>query len=54
MSKSPLVNGIRKYVKCGTYHTLEKENCPECGWYLYYAGSIYQPRIRKGADLYSC
>lgn len=54
MNKSPLINETRKCLKCGTYHRLDQEYCPECGRYLYITGSIYQPKIRKGADLYSC
>ncbi|MGF7145950.1 rRNA maturation protein Nop10 [Anaerotaenia torta] len=53
MSRTLMINTSRKCLKCGTYHSLDRDHCPECGRYLYIMGSMYQPKVRKGADRHS-
>lgn len=37
----------KKCLYCNTYHSQDKQHCPECGRYLYSCGDVYQPKARK-------
>lgn len=45
--KTVLLLESKKCLHCNTYHSQDKQHCPECGRYLYSCGDIYQPKVRK-------
>jgi ribosomal protein L32 len=47
MKKTTMINDVRKCLKCGTYHSMNKNNCSDCGSFLYPVGTIYQPKVEK-------
>jgi hypothetical protein len=47
MHKSVMINNVKKCLRCGIYHGMDKQYCPECGRYLYICGSVYQPKIQS-------
>lgn len=48
MNKTVFVPETKKCLYCNTYHSLNKQNCPECGRLLYACGDIYQSKIKGG------
>lgn len=47
MTKTNMLFGYKKCLSCGSYHDLQKQDCPICGRYLYLCGGIYQPKTEK-------
>lgn len=47
MNRMPMINEVRKCLKCVTYHSMNKNNCPSCGRFLYPVGVEYQPKVVK-------
>lgn len=45
MIKAVLITETKKCLHCNTYHSQDKQYCPECSRLLYACGDIYQAKV---------